>query len=222
MGLDLLQAISDMLSDWSMAVSNGVQRLTSSTRQPAASEDAAAELHGTSTWLLLAAGSLLQCMWSKLLYSKVPERQLLDTLGQLVQRVLPLLCICSSATVRMLHILWLLKASCALRLSSRSTQPHLCWHGIRPALSNSQESLPQAHSQTNCLLPPQVVACEETAQRATVARLWPSESALPAAVCVKHLTDVVTEMLFGRGGLFCLDATNVWVGVTGRNVCCSH
>ena len=65
-----------------------MKRLTNSTQQPALPRDTAAELHETSTWLLLTAGSLLQCMWSELLYSKVHEGQLLDTLGQLVRRVM--------------------------------------------------------------------------------------------------------------------------------------
>ena len=89
MGLELLEAISDALADWSATVGRAVQRLTTSTRQPALQQDAAAELHETRTWLLLAAGSMLQCMWSEVLYSKVHEQQLLDTLGQLLRRVLP-------------------------------------------------------------------------------------------------------------------------------------
>ena len=87
MGLELLEAISYALADWSTTVGRAVQRLTTSTREPALQQDTAAELHETCTWLLLAAGSMLQCMWSEALFSKVHERQLLDTLGQLTRRV---------------------------------------------------------------------------------------------------------------------------------------
>ena len=87
--LDLLQAISDALSDWSGAVSRAAQQQPGSGRQPAMSQDEAAELHETSFWLLLAAASLLLCMWSEALCSRVHERQLLGTLGQLLRRVRP-------------------------------------------------------------------------------------------------------------------------------------
>jgi hypothetical protein len=87
--LDLLQAISDALSDWSGAVSRAAQQQPGGGRQPAMSRDEAAELHETSFWLLLAAASLLLCMWQEALCSRVHPRQLLDTLGQLLRRVRP-------------------------------------------------------------------------------------------------------------------------------------
>ena len=48
---------------------------------------------------------MLQCMWSEVLFSKLHERQLLDTLGQLLRRVLPSsFVICCSVAVRMVHV----------------------------------------------------------------------------------------------------------------------
>ena len=106
--LDLLQAISDALSDWSGAVSRAAQQQPGSGRQPAMSQDEAAELHETSFWLLLAAASLLLCMWKEALCSRVHERQLLGTLGQLLRRVRPspdgtCSSACCTATVRSLQ-----------------------------------------------------------------------------------------------------------------------
>ena len=204
MGLDLLEAIADALADWSATVGRAVQRLTTSTRQPALQQDAAAELHETRTWLLLAAGSMLQCMWSEMLYSKVHERQLLDTLGQLLRRVLP-----SSLSFVAWQLsewcmfplgLLLTQMNCALLLSSRRQHSHPCAGMAHRWLRQTHDSPSQA-LRPPVLLPPQVVGCEETEQRAAVAGLWPSESALPAAACVMHLHHVVTEMLSGRGGL---------------------
>ena len=73
------------LSDCSAAVGSAVQQ----QQQPAKRLAAASELHERSIWLPAAGGSLLLLMREHPLYSRIADtRQLLDTLGQLLQEVL--------------------------------------------------------------------------------------------------------------------------------------
>ena len=65
------------------------QQLAGDKQQPANLADAISELHERSLWLPAAAGSLLLLMQEHPLYAQVDDkRQLLDTLGQLLQEVL--------------------------------------------------------------------------------------------------------------------------------------
>ena len=141
--LDLLQAISDALSDWSGAVSRAAQQQPGSGRQPAMSQDEAAELHETSFWLLLAAASLLLCMWKEALCSRVHERQLLDTLGQLLRRVRP-------PSDGICSVLCPLHGNCQVTSITAAPhscgapcQPSNCWHGMWGAVSGSCKSQTQ-------------------------------------------------------------------------------
>ena len=87
---ELLQACTAALSEWSAAVEQQQrqqQQLKASTQPPAQLPQGVDELYETSIWPPLAAGSLLRCMQKQDWHKQVDERQLLATLGQLVQKV---------------------------------------------------------------------------------------------------------------------------------------
>ena len=92
-GIELLRAMVCALSDWSAAAKCAAQQqqhqLPGNKRQPADLTDAVSELHERSKWLPAAAGSLLHLMREHPLCAQVDDkRQLLVTLGQLLQEVL--------------------------------------------------------------------------------------------------------------------------------------
>ena len=84
----MLIAVANALSAWSASVSRAAQQSTQSTQQDAALLDTPFELSETGYWLLLAAGCLLLSMRDTPLCNMVDERQLLDTLGRFIVRVL--------------------------------------------------------------------------------------------------------------------------------------
>ena len=86
--IELLRAIADALSEWSADVSKAAQQAASGTPQPARPLDMASDLHELSIWLPAAAGSLLGCMHDLLESNTVDMGLMLDTLGQLVRKVL--------------------------------------------------------------------------------------------------------------------------------------
>ena len=102
--------------------------------------------------------------------------------------------------------LLLTQMNCVLLLSSRRQHSHPCAGMAYGWLCQTRDSLSQA-LKPRVSLPPQVVGCEETEQRAAVAGVWPSESTLPAAACVMHLHLSVTLLLLGVGGLLYLVPT---------------
>ena len=91
--VELLRAVADALSGWSAAVGRAVQQRQQQQQinniwQPALHSDAALQLHEASTWLPAAACSLLISMQQLQFSSAVKKRQLLHTLGRLLQEVL--------------------------------------------------------------------------------------------------------------------------------------
>lgn len=93
----LLQATSDALSGWShLGRAVQAQQLAASVQQPGLLLDqVAAQPFAAELWLLASADSLLQCMRDYQLSRAVGERQLLETLGELLRRVRSVLSPCT-------------------------------------------------------------------------------------------------------------------------------
>jgi hypothetical protein len=97
----LLHTIADGLSQCSAAVSRAVEQLQRSDDEQLSVQlvNKASELRHCGFWLPAAACDLLHCMRERFVYWAVDTRQLLITLGHLVQRVranlgVPLLSFC--------------------------------------------------------------------------------------------------------------------------------
>ena len=112
----------------------GCGQCSQQQQQPAKQLAAASELHERSIWLPAAVGSLLLLMREHPLYSRIADtRQLLDTLGQLLQEVRCSGidgmvcrdgCRCTCSLV--------IQEACLLKVAyaRHPTQTHLAWFGM--------------------------------------------------------------------------------------------
>ena len=95
--MELLHTIADALAEWSAAVSEAAQEQQQADGQRlpvqlvnTASEHELKQLRESKDWLPALAAHLLHCMQRHRLDSICDEQELLDTLGQLIPRVLHL------------------------------------------------------------------------------------------------------------------------------------